>query len=102
MARKKGEPTPLLQGASDSMVKNFTASIHLIQVSKDSLKWEDVFYRQPVDIYDTEYDTLKAKSTITKIAFIDNNQRNRYLKLLLEYRSDSSYFNDTIQIANVQ
>ena len=57
---------PLLQEASDSMFKNFTASIHLIQLSNDSLKWENVFYRHPVDTYDADYDTLRPKSTITK------------------------------------
>ena len=90
---------PLLQEASDTMFKDFTASIHLIQVSNDSLNWENVFYRQPVDIYDAGYDTLTPKSTISKIAFLDNN-RSKYLKILLEYRSDSSYFNDTISITN--
>ena len=93
---------PLLEEASDSIFKNFTASIHLIQVSKDSLKWENVFYRRPVDIYDADYDTLKPKSTISKITFIDNNQKSKYLKLLLEYRSDTSYFRDTIQITNLK
>jgi hypothetical protein len=93
---------PILQETSDTMFKNFTASIHFIQVSNDSLNWENVFYRQPVDIYDAGYDTLRPKSTISKIAFLDNNRRSKYLKLLLEYRSDSSYFNDTIPITNLK
>jgi len=89
---------PLHLDDSKAMFKNFTASIHLLQVSDDSLKWQNIFNRQPVDTYDAEYDTMKSKSTITKLAYIDNNQKSKYLKLLLEYRSDSSYFNDTIQI----
>jgi len=93
---------PILQETSDTMFKNFTVSIHFIQVSNDSLNWENVFYRQPVDIYDAGYDTLRPKSTISKIAFLDNNRRSKYLKLLLEYRSDSSYFNDTIPITNLK
>ncbi|GAB2843362.1 hypothetical protein GCM10027043_52940 [Ferruginibacter profundus] len=82
------------------MFKNFTASIHLLQVSDDSLKWQNIFYRQPVDTYDAEYDTMKPKSTITRFAYIDYDQKNKYLKLLVEYRSDSSYFTDTIKIVN--
>ena len=91
---------PLHFDDSKAMFKNFTASIHLLQVSDDSLKWRNIFYRQPVDTYDAEYDTMKPKSTITRFAYIDYDQKNKYLKLLVEYRSDSSYFNDTIQIVN--
>lgn len=93
---------PSLQNGLDSISNSFTASVHLIQVSNDSLRWENVLYRQAVDIYDADYDTLRPKSKITKFTFLDNNRRSKYLKLLLEYRSDSSYFNDTIQIANIK
>jgi len=91
---------PLHQDASETMFNNFTASIQLIQASNDSIKWESIFFRQPVDTYDAVYDTVNPNSTITKFAYIDNNQKSKYLKFLLEYRSDSSYFNDTIQIVN--
>jgi hypothetical protein len=91
---------PLHQDASETMFNNFTASIHLIQASNDSIKWKSIFYRLPVDTYEAVYDTINPNSAITKFAYIDNYEKNKYLKLLLEYRSDSSYFHDTIQIVN--
>ena len=81
--------------------KNFTNSIHLLQVSDDSIKWQNIFYRQPVDTYDDNYDTIKPKSKITRFAYIDNNKKSKYLKILLEYRSDSSLFKDTIPIISI-
>ena len=82
------------------MLNNFTASIYLLQASKDSINWENIFYRQPVDTYEADYDTIKPKATITKFAYLNNDHNSKYLKLLLEYRSDSAYFNDTIRIIN--
>lgn len=91
---------PVSYNIEDSIIKKFTASVYLLQASNDSVKWEKFSPREPVDAYENDFDTVLPKSTISKIAYLDNNQNRKYLELMIKYKYDSLFCIDTIRIAN--
>jgi hypothetical protein len=93
-------PGPLRQYADEEMMRKFTASIYLLQKSDDSIKWKKSSERHAVDTYDIYYDTIIPNTTLSKLVYVEDYQKEKYLELLVEYRSDSVFYNDTVRIKN--
>jgi hypothetical protein len=88
----------LQQNASEEMMRKFTTSIYLLQKSDDSIKWEKSSQRHAVDTYDIYYDTIIPNTTLSKLIYVADYQKEKYLDLLVEYRSDSVFYKDTVKI----
>jgi hypothetical protein len=91
---------PLQQYADEGIIRKFTVSIHLLQKSNDSIKWEKSKERHVVDTYDIYYDTIIPNTTLLKLVYVEDYDKEKYLELLVEYRSDSIFYNDTVRIKN--
>lgn len=81
------------------LLQHFSAAVQLVGISNDSINWQQIFNRGVVDTYDPTYDTIQPGTTISKLVYLNSEQRSNYLLLVLDYKSDSLYYNDTIGIA---
>jgi hypothetical protein len=74
-------PVPLQQNTSKEMIRDFTASIYLLQKSDDSIAWKKSGHRHAVDTYDIYYDTIIPNTTLSKLVYLDDYQKEKYLVL---------------------